>query len=125
MKSTNETEAVAKGDQKQKPTVQLDIKIASKWAAIVGVLAVGVLYMFLPERLTIGPSWLLLVIEVVALLPLVFSELTRRRFSHFTMRVYAMILLGIVTLALAVGIVLLVISLPTFKHATDLLGSAA
>jgi uncharacterized membrane protein len=125
MKSTNETEAVATGDQKQKQTVQLDIKIASKWAAIVGVLAVGVLYMFLPERLTIGPSWLLLVIEVVVLLPLVFSELTRRRFSHFTMRVYALILLGMVTLALAVGIVLLVISLPTYKHATDLLGSAA
>jgi hypothetical protein len=126
MKSTNETEAVATGDKKQnKDTVQLDIKIASKWAAIVGVLAVGVLYMFLPQRLTIGPNWLLLAIEVVILLPVVFSELTRRRFSHFTMRLYALILLGIVTIALAVGIVLLVISLPTYKHATDLLGSAA
>lgn len=126
MKSTNETEAVASSDQKQKPdTGQKQIKIAPRWAAIIGLLAIGVLYLFLPQRLRIGPNWLLLAIEVVALLPLVVSMLTKRRFSHFTMRVYALILLGIVTLALAVGIILLVISLPTYKRATDLLGSAA
>ena len=34
-------------------------------------------------------------------------------------------MLGIVTLALAISILLLIISLPTNKHATDLLGSAA
>jgi hypothetical protein len=81
--------------------------------------------LFLPERLRIGPNWLLLVIEVVALLPLVVSMLTRRRFSHFTLRVYALVLLGIVTLALAVSITLLIITLPTYKQATNLLGSAA
>jgi len=126
MKSTNESEAVASGDQKQKPdTVQLQVTIAPRWAAIIGLLAVGVLYLFLPERLRIGPNWLLLVIEVVALLPLVVSMLTRHRFSHFTLRVYAMILLGIVTLALAVSITLLIFTLPTYKQATNLLGSAA
>lgn len=126
MSTTNKTESVASDDQKQQQdTVQIEIKIAPRWAAIIGLLAVGVLYMFLPQRLTLGPNWLLLAIEVVALLPLVVSMLTKRRFSHFTMRVYAMILLGIVTLALAAGITLLVISLPTYKHATDLLGSAA
>ena len=126
MKSTNETQAAASGDQKQKPdTIQLQVTIAPRWAAIVGLLVIGILYLFLPESLRIGPNWLLLVIEIVALLPLVVSTLTRRRFSHLTVRVYAMILLGIVTLALAVSITLLIISLPTYKHATDLLGSAA
>jgi uncharacterized membrane protein len=126
MKSTNETEAVASGDQKHKPnTVQLQVTIAPRWAAIIGLLAIGILYLFLPDKLRIGPNWLLLVIEVVALLPLVVSMLTKRRFSHFTLRVYALILLGIVTLALAVSITLLIIILPTYKHATDLLGSAA
>lgn len=126
MKSTNEAEAVAANDQQQKPgTGQRQRKIAPRWAAMIGLLAIGVLYLFLPQRLRIGPNWLLLAIEVVALLPLAISMLTKRPFSHFTTRVYAMILLGIVTLALAVGIILLIISLPTNKHATDLLGSAA
>ncbi|HEY6287299.1 MAG TPA: hypothetical protein VIX20_16655 [Ktedonobacteraceae bacterium] len=126
MRSTNETEVGASGDQKQKPnTIQLQVTIAPRWAAIIGLLAIGVLYLFLPQRLIIGPNWLLLAIEVVALLPLVVSMLTKRRFSHFTLRVYALVLLGIVTLALAISILLLIISLPTYKHATDLLGSAA
>jgi hypothetical protein len=126
MKSINESEATASGDQKQKPdTIQLQVTIAPRWAAIIGLLAIGVLYLFLPQRLIIGPNWLLLAIEVVALLPIVVSMLTKRGFSHFTLRVYALVLLGIVTLALAISILLLIISLPTYKHATDLLGSAA
>jgi hypothetical protein len=126
VRSTNETEAATSGGQKQKSdTIQLQVTIAPRWAAIIGLLAIGVLYLFLPQRLRIGPSWLLLAIEVVILLPIVLSMLTKRRFSHFTLRVFALVLLGIVTLALAVSILLLIISLPTYKHATDLLGSAA
>ena len=69
-------------------------KMAPRWAAIIGLLAIGVLYALLPQRLRIGPNWLLLVIEIVALLPLTIALLTQRRFSHVTIRIYAMILLG-------------------------------
>jgi hypothetical protein len=99
--------------------------MAPRWAAIVGILATGVLYAFLPQRLRVGPDWLLLVIEVVALLPLVIILLSQREFSNRAIRIYIMVLLGIITLALAISILLLIISLPTNKHATDLLGSAA
>jgi hypothetical protein len=126
MKSNNEPEAVTTAGQEQKLDPEKEIaKMAPRWAAIIGLLTIGVLYAFLPQRLRIGPNWLLLVIEVVALLPLAIALLTQRRFSHLTIRIYAMILLGIVTLALAISILLLIISLPTNKQATDLLGSAA
>ena len=126
MNANNEPEATTTASQKQKRDTEKEIaKMAPRWAAIIGLLAIGVLYALLPQRLRIGPNWLLLIIEIVALLPLVISELTQQRFSHHVIRIYAMTLLGIVTLALAISILLLIISLPTNKHATDLLGSAA
>ncbi|TMD00059.1 MAG: hypothetical protein E6J11_06185 [Chloroflexi bacterium] len=35
----------------------------SKWTVLLGILAIGLLYFALPDKLTIGPSWLLLAIE--------------------------------------------------------------
>lgn len=126
MQSNGESEVVTTISQEQEQGPEKVIaKMAPRWAAIIGILAIGVLYAFLPQRLRIGPNWLLLVIEIVALLPLVFILLTQRQFSHNVIRIYIMILLGIVTLALAISILLLIISLPSNRHATDLLGSAA
>ena len=126
MQSNNEPGTVSTIDQQQQPDSNNEIaKMAPRWAAIIGLLAIGVLYALLPQRLRIGPNWLLLAIEIVILLPLAISLLTQHRFSHLTTRIFALILLGIVTLALAISILLLIISLPTNKHATDLLGSAA
>ncbi len=126
MQSDDTTAGVTTTHPEQKPVADNELtKMAPRWAAIIGILATGVLYALLPQRLRIGPSWLLLAIEVVALLPLVFILLTREDFSHRAIRIYIMILLGVVTLALAISILLLIISLPTNRHATDLLGSAA
>lgn len=126
MQSDDNTTGVTTTQPDQKPVADKELaKMAPRWAAIVGILATGVLYALLPQRLRIGPNWLLLVIEIVALLPVVFILLTREDFSHHAIRIYIMILLGIVTLALAISILLLIISLPSNKHATDLLGSAA
>ncbi len=33
-----------------------------RWAALAGALIIGLLYLALPEKLTFGPSWLLLAI---------------------------------------------------------------
>jgi hypothetical protein len=66
--------------------------------------AIGVLYALLPAKVSIGPSWLLLAVEGVFLLPLMLAMVTRRGVSPVTLRVGSMILLGIVTLTLVVGI---------------------
>ena len=95
------------------------------WEAILGMLAVGVLYAFLPEQLLIGPGWLLLLIEAIFLLPMTFTLVTERGLPYQTIRPLILILLGVLTLALASGIALLLITLPNDKHAVILLRAAA
>lgn len=95
------------------------------WEAIAGMIAVGVLYAFLPQKLLIGPGWLLLVIEAVLLLPLIFTLLSGRGLPRKAIRPLIFTLLGVLTLALASGIVLLVITLPGDKSAIILLRAAA
>lgn len=96
-----------------------------RWAAVIGALAIGLLYLALPEPLTFGPNWLLLVIEAVLLLPLVFSWITHRPLPHITIRLLTLATLGAVTLGLAASIALLIMNLPTNKQANVLLRSAA
>lgn len=95
------------------------------WEAIVGVLAVGVLYAFLPQKLLIGPGWLLLVIEAIFLAPLVPTLLNRHGLPHKAIRSLILALLGVLTLALASGVALMLITLPGDKSAAMLLRAAA
>src|SRR2546425_12257163 len=79
-----------------------------RWAVIIGILAIGFLYLALPESLTFGPNWLLLAIETVLLIPLLFIGITHRPVPHITLRFFAFAVLAVVTLGLAISIVLLV-----------------
>lgn len=93
-------------------------------AALVAV-AIGVLFLALPDYLTVGPNWLLLVVEGILLLPLLFFGYTKRLLSHRTSRMLMLAMLGVATTALASGIVLLLKSLPGNSNAPLLLRSAA
>lgn len=95
------------------------------WEAILGMLAVGVLFLFLPSKLLVGPAWLLLTIEAVFLLPIMLTILTGYGLPHKSLRPLLLTLLGVLTLALASSIVLLLITLPGDKYATNLLRAAA
>lgn len=89
------------------------------------MLAVGILHAFLPPKLLIGPSWLLLAIEAVFLLPIVFLLLTKSRLLYNkTLYTLLLTLLGILTLGLASDMVLLIITVVANKNATILLRSA-
>ncbi|HYL41904.1 MAG TPA: hypothetical protein VEU97_00845 [Ktedonobacteraceae bacterium] len=96
-----------------------------KWAAVIGALAIGVLYLALPGHLTFGPSWIPLTLEILLFIPLIFSWATRRPLKQRTIRLLALLLLGVVTTGLAISITLLVITLPTNRQASTLLSSAA
>jgi uncharacterized membrane protein len=85
--------------------------LLSRLAALAGALALGLLYLFLPDNLIIGPSWLLLVIEAALILPMLVSWLTPHGLPHRAIRTLALILLVVTTLALAIGIALLVLTL--------------
>jgi uncharacterized membrane protein len=94
-------------------------------AALVGMIVIGLLYAALPQNLIIGPNWLLLVLEAVFLVPLLISVAMKRGLSHNAKRHLVLLPLGIITLALVLGIALLIITLPADKHAVNLLRSAA
>ncbi len=97
---------------------------APRWAAVIGTLAIGFLYLALPQELTFGPSWLLLALEIVLLLPLLYSWTTHRPLPHVTIRILTLAILGVVTLGLAGSIALLIYTLPGNKQASVLLRSA-
>src|ERR1700730_12445618 len=97
--------------------------LLSRLAALFGVLVLGLLYLFLPDKLIFGPSWLLLVIEAILILPFVISLTTQHNLPSRIIRAAALVLLSIITLALAIGIALLVYNLRGEKG-TFLLRSA-
>lgn len=81
------------------------------WPAVVAVLAVGGLHLSLPESLTFGPSWLLLAVVSVLLVPVIIA---RMRGSFDLNQRLGYLLLGVVTAAMLWSLYLLVSSLP--KH---------
>ncbi|MFL5693799.1 MAG: hypothetical protein ACJ795_18550 [Ktedonobacteraceae bacterium] len=92
---------------------------------MIGALAIGVIFLALPGHLTFGPNWLPLALEILLFLPLIFPWVTRRPLQQRMIHILTLLLLGVVTTGLAISITLLVITLPTNRHADTLLSSAA
>src|SRR6266480_1083954 len=89
--------------------------IVSRWTVLLGILAIGLLYLALPERLTIGPSWLLLAIEGIVIIPLIFIRRSDHPLAPKTVRILALVLLGAVTIGLVGSVSLLILRLPAEK----------
>jgi hypothetical protein len=106
MKQVDET------SQPQETSFQYALPAVSRLAVLVSVLASGVLYALLPEHLTIGPSWLLLAIELVIMLPITVMWLLRRPLPYHLTRKLIIVVLGLITVALIVGVALFIITLP-------------
>lgn len=101
--------------------------IAPLWTAMLGALAIGLLFAALPQRLTYVPSWLPLLIIAVIVTPISIARLFSRPLPHPLARTLAFALLAVVTLALLVSVALLVITLPhrTAAESGTLLQEAA
>jgi hypothetical protein len=78
------------------------------WPALIAILGVGGLYLSLPASLTIGPSWLLLAVGSVLMVPVVIARL---RGSFVLNQVLGYIVLAIVTAFLLWSLWMLVRSL--------------
>jgi uncharacterized membrane protein len=125
---TSEKPEQASGKPGQTTTLLAQHKMAPYWAALIGMAAIGVFYFFLPSRLIIGPNWLLLAIEAVFIIPIAIYLRSGRELSHATIHTLALVLLGILTLGLATGVVLLIVLMTTAPRelsAVTLLRSAA
>jgi hypothetical protein len=94
-----------------------------RWPAILAILAVGLLYLALPEPLTPGPNWLLLAILAALELPTMISH---RMGLEKVNRTLGVILSALIMLALIWSLALLIAGLPSKREPpTALLRSAA
>jgi hypothetical protein len=80
-----------------------------RWPAFIAMLATALLFLGLPERLSVGPSWGLLAIVVILLIPIIFSY----HRGHFNVsRILTFFANGVITAAMIASLGLLIQGLP-------------
>jgi hypothetical protein len=82
-----------------------------RWPAFVAIFATGLVHQSLPERLSVGPSWGLLSITIVLLIPIIFSY---HRGHYNVSRILTFTATGVITLAMIASLALLISGIP--KH---------
>src|SRR5271170_5861739 len=94
-----------------------------RWPVVVALLAVGGIYMALPEYLIMGPRWLLLGVLSILSVPALISHHIGR---HQLNLVLGYVISGVITLALLISLFFLINALPRHaESASALLRSAA
>ena len=101
------------------------IGIAPRWTVSIGILLTGVIYLFLPSELTLGPDWALLAIELVLISPLWIFWATGHTLSYWTTQIISFVILGFVTVGLGIAVIFLIFDLPHLKNGFTLLRTAA
>lgn len=85
------------------------IQPEARWPAVLALLAMGGLYLVLPEQLTAGPSWLLLAVVVALLIPTIVSHrMGNKKLSY----VLGFVSSAVITVALAWSLGTLIRGLP-------------
>lgn len=91
--------------------------------ASVAAIFMGIAYLLLPYKLTVGPSWLLLALEAMIILPLAYSAFFHH-FAHNTVRTLRFGLQTILALALVSSVTLLILHLHDIGAGSQLLRPA-
>ncbi|MGA7854511.1 MAG: hypothetical protein WCA15_14385 [Candidatus Acidiferrales bacterium] len=89
-----------------------------RWPAFVAMAAAGGVYLALPERLSLGPSWLLLVVVFVLLIPIVLSH--RRGDFHIT-KLFTIVANTAITLGMIASLALLIEGIPQHRDSPTVL----
>lgn len=97
-------------------------RLEPRWPAMLALLAVGGLRLALPESLSVGPDWLLIVVVGVLLIPTAWA---RQRGKDTVNQILGYLLTSLVTADMVWSLYLLVAALPSHKqNPQDLLRSA-
>jgi Protein of unknown function (DUF1345) len=95
---------------------------AVRWPAIIALFAIGGLYLALPERLTVGPRWLLLAVVGLLVIP---ATVAHRAGRSKLNTVLGTLVSAIVTLAMVWSLGMLIAGLPGKRESpTELLRAA-
>lgn len=90
----------------------VETKAEPRWPAVIAQLAIGGVYLLLPERLTIGPNWLMAAVIAVLLVPTVVSHRSGYLRLNFWL---GMVLSAIVSTGIVWSLCELILHLPD-KH---------
>lgn len=90
-------------------TAQKESVVEPRWPAIVATIADGLVYLALPERLSVGPGWALLAVLIVLTVPLVISV---RRKHYNISRILTFTANGVITASMIISLGLLIEGLP-------------
>lgn len=94
-----------------------------RWPAFLAILTAGIVYAALPASLSVGPSWLLILLVSVLETP---ALLAHRRQRFRLNRILGFVVSAILTLFLLWSLALLILALPAHKEQpVDILRSAA
>jgi hypothetical protein len=104
------------------PDVTQNLEPEPRWPALIAIGATGCMFLFMPERLTFGPNWLLLVAVAILTVPTVIT----RRVGHARLNyLFGLSLSGVVTCALVWSLGMLIAGLSTKKENPEELLRAA
>lgn len=93
--------------------MHLQKRTEPRWPALVAALAVGVLFYAMPESLTVGPGWLMLVVVAVLMIPAaIFHRIGRADLNQ----IFAYASLAVITIGVMSSLALLIVRLPTHKE---------
>ncbi len=85
-----------------------------RWQALLALLAVGGIYLALPNSLVVGPTWCLPVVIIVLVTPTIVAH----RMGRYSLnRALGLVTSSVITLALIASVVLLVLGVPAHKEA--------
>jgi len=93
-----------------------------RWPAMLAILVVGILYTALPDYLSVGPRWLLIVLVSVLEIPTILAARRQWVRAH---EILGLVICVLITLFLLWSLALLILALPTHReNPVDLLRSA-
>lgn len=98
-----------------------EIPIAPRWQALIGIVVLAIINIVLPANLTLGPTWLLPLIEAILLIPLFLEWIVNRPLSHRIRRSLALLLLGVVTVGMVSAVIFLLLTLSNSSSSTKAL----
>ena len=79
-----------------------------RWPAMLALIAALLLYVTLPEHLTLGPPWIFAVIELVLIVPIAIAFPRRRHDEPAWLRTVAIVLIAIINAANVASLIFLV-----------------
>jgi hypothetical protein len=109
-------------DTKLATEVTNNLEPEPRWPAIIAVLATGSLSLFMPERLTFGPNWLLLAVVAILIIPTIVTRRVGRTNLNYW---FGLSLSAVITCALVWSLATLIAGLPAKKENPEELLRAA